>query len=95
VRVARYLENRVRTERELERLPSAQLTCLFRRRGEQPIVEQRHRHVAARVRLGAPSITRLRVTAIRAAIFNHRTVQDDIDRMLEAVLAFPIEHRAS
>jgi glutamate/tyrosine decarboxylase-like PLP-dependent enzyme len=89
--LARYLEIKVTTSRELELLAPVSLNIVcFRYRGEEPdrlnakIVADLHESGIA-----APSTTIIgNRLAIRAAIVNHRTEPRDIDAMLKAVLKF-------
>ena len=96
--LARYLEIKVATSRELELLAPVSLNIVcFRHRGDDPdrlnakIVADLHESGIA-----APSTTiigdRL---AIRAAIVNHRTEPRDIDALLKAVLKFGAAAAAS
>ena len=96
--LARYLEIKVATSRELELLAPVSLNIVcFRHRGDDPdrlnakIVADLHESGIA-----APSTTiigdRL---AIRAAIVNHRTEPRDIDALLKAVLKFGATAAAS
>ena len=96
--LARYLEIKVATSRELELLAPVSLNIVcFRHRGDDPdrlnakIVADLHESGIA-----APSTTiigdRL---AIRAAIVNHRTEPRDIDALLRAVLKFGATAAAS
>jgi aromatic-L-amino-acid decarboxylase len=86
--LARHLEQRVRGESALELVMPAQLNIVcFRHRGDDAL----NAEIIARVQesgIAAPSATSMngRVT-IRAAIFNHRTVEADVDAMVDAVLA--------
>lgn len=90
-RLARHLQARVEAEPRLELLAPAVLNIVcFRHRGESPdplntrIVNDLHESG-----LAAPSTTTLHgQLAIRAAIVNHRTHAADLDRMVDAVLAF-------
>ncbi len=87
--LARYLEIKIVTTRELELLAPVSLNIVcFRYRGADPdrlnakIVADLHESGIA-----APSTTIIgNRLAIRAAIVNHRTEQRDIDAMLKAVL---------
>jgi aromatic-L-amino-acid/L-tryptophan decarboxylase len=85
--VARHLERRVRSEAALELVAPAQLNIVcFRHRGGDTL----NADIIARVQesgIAAPSATIIdgQVT-IRAAIFNHRTVEADVDAMVDAVL---------
>lgn len=86
--LARYLEIRIATSRELELLAPVVLNIVcFRYRGEDPdrlnakIVADLHESGIA-----APSTTTIgNRLAIRAAIVNHRTEPRDIDALLKAV----------
>jgi aromatic-L-amino-acid/L-tryptophan decarboxylase len=89
--LARYLERRVLAEPELELVASAQLNIVcFRYRAED--ADAVNAKVVVDVQesgIAAPSTTiidgRL---AIRAALFNHRTQQRDVDALVDAVLDF-------
>ena len=89
--LARYLEIKIATARELELLAPVSLNIVcFRYRGDDPdrlnakIVADLHESGIA-----APSTTIIgNRLAIRAAIVNHRTEPRDIDAMLKAVLQF-------
>ncbi|WP_257170603.1 aspartate aminotransferase family protein [Bradyrhizobium sp. SRS-191] len=89
--LARHLEARVRAEPELELLAPVNLNIVcFRYRCAD--ADAINGAVVADIHesgIAAPSTTMLdgRV-AIRAAIVNHRTQADDIDRMIAAVLMF-------
>jgi len=88
-RLARYLQDRVEAWPQLELLAPANLNIVcFRHRGADPdalntrIVVELHESG-----LAAPSTTVLKgQLAIRAAIVNHRTRAEDIDRLVAAVL---------
>ena len=85
--IARHLEERVRSESALELVMPAQLNIVcFRCRGDDAL----NAAIVARLQesgIAAPSATNIdgRVT-IRAAIFNHRTVEADADVLIDAVL---------
>lgn len=89
--LARYLEIRIATSRELELLAPVSLNIVcFRYRGEDPnrlnarIVADLHESG-----ISAPSTTVIgNRLAIRAAIVNHRTEPRDIDALLMAVAKF-------
>jgi glutamate/tyrosine decarboxylase-like PLP-dependent enzyme len=89
--LARYLEIKIATSRELELLAPVSLNIVcFRHRGDDPdrlnakIVADLHESGIA-----APSTTIIgNRLAIRAAIVNHRTEPRDIDALLKAVLKF-------
>ena len=89
--LARYLEIKIATSRELELLAPVSLNIVcFRYRGDDPdrlnakIVEDLHESGIA-----APSTTMIgNRLAIRAAIVNHRTEPRDIDALLKAVSKF-------
>jgi aromatic-L-amino-acid/L-tryptophan decarboxylase len=87
--VARHLEKRVANEPRLELLAPVPLNIVcFRYRGENS--DALNTAIVADVQesgVAAPSTTRIdgRV-AIRAAIFNHRTTENDVDALLNAVL---------
>ncbi|MDB5365749.1 MAG: Pyridoxal-dependent decarboxylase, partial [Rhodospirillales bacterium] len=89
--LARYLEARIGELPELELLAPAQLNIVcFRYRAESAddvnadIVADLHESGIA-----APSSTTIDgVLAIRAALFNHRTQQCDVDELIEGVLRF-------
>ncbi|MGZ5935821.1 MAG: pyridoxal phosphate-dependent decarboxylase family protein [Rhizomicrobium sp.] len=85
--IARHLERRVRSEPLLELVRPAQLNIVcFRFRGDDAL----NAELVATLQesgIAAPSATSIdgRVT-IRAAIFNHRTVEADVDVMVDAVI---------
>ena len=87
--LARYLEIKIATTKELELLAPVSLNIVcFRHRGENPdrlnaqIVADMHESGIA-----APSTTVLgNRLAIRVALFNHRTEPRDIDALINAVL---------
>ena len=89
--LARYLESRVRAEPALELLAPAQLNIVgFRYRAAD--ADRINAGIVADLQesgIAAPSATTINGKfAIRAALFNHRTEQRDIDAMLAAVLRF-------
>ena len=96
--LARYLEIKVATSRELELLAPVSLNIVcFHHRGDDPdrlnakIVADLHESGIA-----APSTTIIgNRLAIRAAIVNHRTEPRDIDALLKAVLKFGATAAAS
>ncbi len=85
--VARHLERRVRSESALELVAPAQLNIVcFRHRGDDAL----NADIVATLQetgIAAPSATVIdgRVV-IRAAIFNHRTVESDADSLIDAVI---------
>ena len=87
--LARALQARVEAEPELELLAPAQMSIVcFRYRApdavNRAIVADLHEAGAV-----APSLTTIDgKTAIRAALFNHRTESRDIEALIEGVLAF-------
>ena len=99
-RVARHLQSRVLAEPRLELLAPVPLNIVcFRYRGSGPDTgadtaagtDALNEAIAADVQesgIAAPSTTRIggRI-AIRAAIFNHRTREHDVDALVQAVLA--------
>jgi aromatic-L-amino-acid decarboxylase len=88
-RIARHLESRIAVEPRLELLAPVPLNIVcFRYRGEDS--DALNTAIVADVQesgIAAPSTTRIdgRV-AIRAAIFNHRTAESDVDALVRAVL---------
>ena len=88
-RIARYLRDRVEAEERLELLAPVALNIVcFRLKGDDPdrlnagIVADLHE-----AGIAVPSTTTIGGRlAIRAAIVNHRTREDDIDRMIDAIL---------
>jgi glutamate/tyrosine decarboxylase-like PLP-dependent enzyme len=87
--LARYLEARIRAEPELELLSPAQLNIVcFRYRAEDANRINGELVIALQESgLAAPSTTMLgNNLAIRAALFNHRTQEQDVDRMLDGVI---------
>ena len=88
-RVARHLQARIAAEPRLELLAPVQLNIVcFRYRSPDP--DALNAAIVADLQesgVAAPSTTRiLGQLAIRAAIFNHRTAERDVDKMLDAVL---------
>jgi glutamate/tyrosine decarboxylase-like PLP-dependent enzyme len=89
--LARALEAKVRAEPELELLAPAQLNIVcFRYRGADADAVNREivadLHEAGRV---APSLTRIDGrTAIRAALFNHRSDLSDVEALVAGALMF-------
>jgi glutamate/tyrosine decarboxylase-like PLP-dependent enzyme len=89
--LARYLEIKVATTKELELLApvSINIVC-FRYRGQN--ADQLNAQIVADLHesgIAAPSTTMIGDRlAIRAALFNHRTEPRDIDAMVNAVLKF-------
>jgi len=88
-RVARHLERRIAAEPRLELLAPVPLNIVcFRYRGDD--ADSLNAAIVADVQesgVAAPSTTRIDGRlAIRAAIFNHRTREEDVDAMLDAVL---------
>ncbi len=93
--LARHLERRIRAEPELELLAPAQLNIVcFRFRA--PDADRVNAGIVADLQesgIAAPSATTINGKfAIRAALFNHRTEQRDVDAMLDAVLRFGGNH---
>ena len=89
--LARYLEIKIATSRELELLAPVSLNIVcFRYRGED--ADRLNARIVADLQesgIAAPSATIINGRlAIRAAIVNHRTEPRDIDAMLSAVLKF-------
>jgi aromatic-L-amino-acid decarboxylase len=88
-RIARHLAARVAAEAELELLAPVPLNivCFRYRHGDADRVNAR---IVADLQvsgIAAPSSTRIDdKLAIRAAIFNHRTQEHDVDRLVDAVL---------
>jgi glutamate/tyrosine decarboxylase-like PLP-dependent enzyme len=86
--VARHLEKRIRRESMLELVMPAQLNIVcFRHRGGDAL----NAGIIAAVQesgIAAPSATTIdgKVT-IRAAIFNHRTMETDVDALVDEVVA--------
>ena len=90
--LARYLEQRIRDEPALELLAPAQLNivCFRYRAGDRANADI----VTALQEAGiaAPSTTMLDgKLAIRAALFNHRTRQEDLDALVDGVLRLGAE----
>jgi glutamate/tyrosine decarboxylase-like PLP-dependent enzyme len=90
--LARYLEQRIRDEPALELLAPAQLNivCFRYRAGDRANADI----VTALQEAGiaAPSTTMLDgKLAIRAALFNHRTRQEDVDALVDGVLRLGAE----
>ena len=88
-RVARHLRDRVEAEEQLELLAPVGLNIVcFRHRGADP--DRLNARIVADLHesgIAAPSTTTVNGhLAIRAAIVNHRTREQDVDRMVDAVL---------
>jgi len=89
--LAEYLKQRIAQTPELELLAPVPLNIVcFRYRAANP--DRVNAEIAIQLQesgIAAPSTTRIRGDlAIRAAITNHRTSAADLDRLLEATLAF-------
>jgi aromatic-L-amino-acid decarboxylase len=89
--LARYLEIRITTSKEMELLAPVSLNIVcFRYRGEDP--DRLNARIVADLHesgISAPSTTIIgNNLAIRAAIVNHRTEPRDIDTLLNAVSEF-------
>ncbi len=89
--LARYLEIKIATSRELELLAPVSLNIVcFRHRGDDP--DRLNARIVAELHesgIAAPSTTTVgNHLAIRAAIVNHRTEPRDIDALVKAVLEF-------
>jgi glutamate/tyrosine decarboxylase-like PLP-dependent enzyme len=89
--LARYLEIKVATSKELELLAPVSLNIVcFRYRGDD--ADRRNARIVADLHesgIAAPSTTMIGGRlAIRAALVNHRTEPRDIDALLKAVLKF-------
>jgi glutamate/tyrosine decarboxylase-like PLP-dependent enzyme len=96
--LARYLEIKIATTRELELLAPVSLNIVcFRHRGDD--ADRLNAKIVADLHesgIAAPSTTMIGGRlAIRAAIVNHRTEPRDIDAMLKAVLRFGAAATAS
>jgi glutamate/tyrosine decarboxylase-like PLP-dependent enzyme len=96
--LARYLEIKVKTTRDLELLAPVSLNIVcFRHRGEN--ADRLNAKIVADLHesgIAAPSTTIIDgKLAIRAAIVNHRTEPRDIDAMVKAVLQFGTQAAAS
>jgi glutamate/tyrosine decarboxylase-like PLP-dependent enzyme len=93
--LARYLEGRINATPELELMAPVELNIVcFRYRVRDSSPEQSNQlnsEIAIRLQesgIVAPSTTRLKgLTAIRAAIVNHRTSRAEIDALVEGTLA--------
>jgi aromatic-L-amino-acid/L-tryptophan decarboxylase len=85
--VAKYLERRVAAEAALELLSPAQLNIVcFRYRASNEVNAEIVADLQEAGRV-APSTTIIDgKLAIRAALFNHRTTEDDVDALVRAVL---------
>jgi len=89
-RLAQHLKARIEAAPELELMAPVALNIVcFRRRGPDPdALNQAIVTALQEAGVAAPSTTVLRGSlAIRAAIVNHRTRIEDIDRLVDAVLA--------
>jgi aromatic-L-amino-acid decarboxylase len=89
--VARHLEKKILAEPQLELLAPVQLNIVcFRYRAED--ADKVNTDIVADIHesgIAAPSMTTIDgKRAIRAALFNHRTQNCDVDALIEAVLAF-------
>ena len=90
--LARYLEERIQAQPELELLAPVALNivCFRHRAAGHADIDAFNAALIADVQesgIAAPSATTVRgKLAIRAAIVNHRTGQSDIDALLDAVL---------
>jgi aromatic-L-amino-acid/L-tryptophan decarboxylase len=87
--LARQLEQRVRSEPELELAAPAQLNIVcFRYAGGDPLNSE----IVADMQeagIAAPSLTTLNGrVAIRACFINHRTNDEDVEALVQATLAF-------
>jgi len=87
--VARHLEKKIKAEPHLEILAPVQLNIVcFRYRAD----DKTNAEILADVQesgIAAPSMTTIDgKRAIRAAIFNHRTRNEDVDALVEAILRF-------
>ena len=93
--LTRYLEGRINATPELELMAPVELNIVcFRYRARDSSPEQSNQlnsEIAIRLQesgIVAPSTTRLKgLTAIRAAIVNHRTSRAEIDALVEGTLA--------
>lgn len=90
--MARYLEQRIAREPELELLAPVSLNIVcFRYRADHAVNELNSELVIALQESGiaAPSSTKINgQVALRAAVFNHRTTQVEIDALCDATLKF-------
>ncbi len=90
--LARYLERQIQAHPELELMAPVSLNIVcFRYRCERQVDEVNSEIVIAIQESGvaAPSSTEIDgQVAIRAALFNHRTTQLEVDTLLEATLRF-------
>lgn len=89
--VARYFEKKILAEPQLELLTPVQLNIVcFRYRA--PDADKVNADIVADIQesgIAAPSMTTIDgKRAIRAALFNHRTQNSDVDALVEAVLSF-------
>jgi tetratricopeptide (TPR) repeat protein/glutathione synthase/RimK-type ligase-like ATP-grasp enzyme len=89
--LARYLEQRIADTPELELLAPVELNVVcFRYRADDP--DRINAEIVVRLQEAgsvAPSTTIIDgQLAIRAAIVNHRTAQEDIDKLLDQTLAY-------
>jgi len=96
--LAKYLELRIAAEPALELLAPAQLNIVcFRYRVEDS--DRINADIVAALQesgIAAPSMTTLDdKLAIRAALFNHRTEQADVDALVDAVLRLGLRFRRS
>jgi aromatic-L-amino-acid decarboxylase len=96
--LARHLERRVLATPQLELLAPVELNIVcFRHRGDDP--DALNARIVADLQesgVAAPSTTRIDGRlAIRAAIVNHRTQQQDVDALVDAVVALGAAGAAS
>jgi aromatic-L-amino-acid decarboxylase len=89
--VARYLEKKILAEPQLELLAPVQLNIVcFRYRAAD--ADRVNTEIVADIHesgIAAPSMTTIDGNrAIRAALFNHRTQNSDVDALVNAVLSF-------
>ena len=92
--LAQYLEQRVRAIPALELIAPAQLNIVcFRYRAAD--ADRVNAHIAVALQesgIAAPSVTTVNgKLAIRAALFNHRTRESDLDKLVDGVLRFGAE----
>ena len=89
--LARYLEDRIRAQPELEILAGAQLNIVCFRYRSQGDMDHINGQIVADLQeagIAAPSVTMVDgKLAIRAALFNHRSRREDMDALVAGVVA--------
>ena len=90
--LARYLEERIRAQPELEILAGAQLNIVCFRYRSQGDIDHINGQIVADLQeagIAAPSVTMVDgKLAIRAALFNHRSRREDVDALVAGVVVY-------